>query len=375
MALDDRAIEVLDALYEAAFDESRWPDALRRLAAFTDSQAASFWVLDRSEEPRLSTFQYVDFDPAFIREYLDRVAPDDPTVRYLVSHPDVPVVHDGMVISEREKDRHAYYDWHARHSETRFRIVGQARPAERVQAGVALHRTRKAGRFEPDDVARFAFVHRHLARVVAIGARLGAAASERRALLELLDRTGAAVVLVGRGGRVVLRNAAAERMTAAGDGVAVKPDGIALADPAAQRRLDRLVAQASSIRASATAAPGGSGLSRRPSGRRPYVFTVTPLSAHHPALSELAPAVCVELRDPEPARPIAPERVTAALGLTPAEGRLAALLAAGHDLRDAAAALEIGYGTARTRLGQIFLKTGTRRQAELVRLVVTCLAP
>ena len=58
-------------------------------------------------------------------------------------------------------------------------------------------------------------------------------------------------------------------------------------------------------------------------------------------------------------------------GLTPAEARLALQLVAGDALRSAAAKLSITYETARTELKNIFNKTGTCRQAELVIVTVT----
>jgi DNA-binding CsgD family transcriptional regulator len=58
-------------------------------------------------------------------------------------------------------------------------------------------------------------------------------------------------------------------------------------------------------------------------------------------------------------------------GLTPAEAKLALHLVAGETLRAAAAKLSITYETARTELKNIFNKTGTCRQAELVIVIVT----
>lgn len=55
--------------------------------------------------------------------------------------------------------------------------------------------------------------------------------------------------------------------------------------------------------------------------------------------------------------------------LTPAEARLAALVAAGHRPQEAAAQLKISTETARTVLKRLFAKTGTSRQAELVSLL------
>ena len=53
-------------------------------------------------------------------------------------------------------------------------------------------------------------------------------------------------------------------------------------------------------------------------------------------------------------------------GLTPAEARLALHLVAGETLRSAEVKLNITYESARTSLKNIFRKTGTCRQAELV---------
>jgi DNA-binding CsgD family transcriptional regulator len=59
--------------------------------------------------------------------------------------------------------------------------------------------------------------------------------------------------------------------------------------------------------------------------------------------------------------------------LTPAEARLALHLVAGETLRSTAVKLSISYETARTCLKNIFKKTGTCRQAELVIVILTAL--
>jgi DNA-binding CsgD family transcriptional regulator len=58
-------------------------------------------------------------------------------------------------------------------------------------------------------------------------------------------------------------------------------------------------------------------------------------------------------------------------GLTPAEARLALHLVAGETLRAAAVKLSISYETARSHLKNIFKKTRTCRQAELVIVILT----
>lgn len=55
--------------------------------------------------------------------------------------------------------------------------------------------------------------------------------------------------------------------------------------------------------------------------------------------------------------------------LTPAEARLARRLAEGRSLKEAAAEFGVSINTVRMQLRNVFAKTGTRRQADLVRLM------
>lgn len=59
-----------------------------------------------------------------------------------------------------------------------------------------------------------------------------------------------------------------------------------------------------------------------------------------------------------------------AFDLTPAEARMAARLCQGNTVDEAARALGIRITTARTHLARLFLKTGTARQAELLRALL-----
>jgi DNA-binding CsgD family transcriptional regulator len=58
-------------------------------------------------------------------------------------------------------------------------------------------------------------------------------------------------------------------------------------------------------------------------------------------------------------------------GLTHAEGQLATLLLQGLSVKDAAVHLHRNLHTTRTQLKQIFQKTGTRRQAEFIKLLLS----
>jgi DNA-binding CsgD family transcriptional regulator len=97
----------------------------------------------------------------------------------------------------------------------------------------------------------------------------------------------------------------------------------------------------------------------------PLIMNAVPV----PVLSEGGPHTVLILIDlathPKPNR-AALERI---YKLTPAEVKLAVLLASGDNMAEAAQKLGIGVTTARTQLKAIFDKTHTHRQAELVILI------
>ena len=369
MSADKRIPLAIQALYDAALDETQWTAALEALTAATGSQAATFWVLDSSAQPRLPTLSCLNFDPAFIAEYQNLgMVPLDPTVQYLVAHPHTPIVHDGLVITEREKDRHLYYDWHGRHSDTRYRMVGQCIPASKVQAGVALHRTRRVGRFEAGDIDQFAELHEHLRRALAIAYRLGTLGTLRQCTVNLLDQHATAIVLLDERRAVAYSNRVADAISAQNDGVTLTRRGLQISNAADHARLQGLIGGAMPQRMGTPV--GGVMRAERPSGKQAFGIFVAPISRDYPALTTFRPVVCVMVTDPEHRRVTTASRLRLLFGLTEAEARLANALAAGDDLRAAAVNVRISYGTARKRLIEIFQKTNTHRQTELVALLL-----
>jgi DNA-binding CsgD family transcriptional regulator len=374
MAVDEELLGLIASIYDAAIDDSLWPETMDRLIAVTDSQAASFCILDSSDDqPRLSTFVQVNFRRDHIQEYLDYMTPHDPTIQHIVARPEQKIHHDSSFITEREKDRHAYYDWHHRFSDTRHRIAGIIHPARGIQSGVTIHRTRGKGDFDAEMSRRFTMLFSHIERALQIGFRLGTLGNVQQASLAMLDRNPLAIVLLDQSGRVVLANRAARDLAESADGVTLGHNALALVRRPDDAVLQRLIGAALKMRSQSGAYPGGTMSALRPSGKRPFSIMVSPLSPNAFAMTTVQPAVCVVIADPE-MRALPPaERLSALYGLTPSEARLAMRLALGEDLRAAAEAIGIRYSTARTQLAAIFRKTETSRQGELVRLLMTLL--
>lgn len=193
-------------------------------------------------------------------------------------------------------------------------------------------------------------------------------------LCEFLERSPVAIVLLDGQKRVLFANGQAAELHARGDGISICSSGIGLLRATDNTRLQVLITRA----VAGGEPPARSMRALRPSGRRPYGFLVAPLLQRErdrgAGRAAFRPAVCIVIADPDGVRTLPLARLQDAFDLTEAEGRLAARLAAGEGLRSAAQSLGITYGTARARLAEIFQKTDTRRQGELINLLLTTLA-
>lgn len=81
------------------------------------------------------------------------------------------------------------------------------------------------------------------------------------------------------------------------------------------------------------------------------------------------PLVLVTVHDPQTPLRLDTDGLADLFALSPAELRVAEVLVDGHSPAAAARLLSLSEGTVRTHLRAIFRKTGTHRQAELVRLL------
>jgi DNA-binding CsgD family transcriptional regulator len=371
LSLDPSLLETIQTLYAAATDETLWPEVMQRLLSVTESVAATFCVIDRSNGPKTSAFAAFNFEQSFIDDYLQNMIMHDPTVQFIVANPQKSLIHDSEVISEREKDKHFYYDWHHSYSDTRHRLAGMALIENRVSSGLTVHRTRSQGDYHADAIRRFEFLLPHLEQAVSIGFKLGTLGAYQQMSLEVLNSNPLAIVILDDAARLVFANEAAQRLARADEGLRIAGDGVSLQHPSQNRRLQKLIGDALSLQNLGGGDLAGVMTSQRRSGKRPFSILVSPLQRAQFLLAKSRPAVCVVISDPERETNLPDVMLRSLYGLTQTEGRLARLVADGVPLRTAAADLGITYKTARTHLAAIFRKTATSRQAELVKLLLS----
>ena len=109
----------------------------------------------------------------------------------------------------------------------------------------------------------------------------------------------------------------------------------------------------------------------RTSARTDLAVHVTPVSMRQRDFRAGQVAALVLVADPESRPRIDARLVQEALDLTPAESRLATMVAAGQHARDIAACTGRSEGTLRWHMQNIFRKQGISGQADLVRRVLS----
>jgi DNA-binding CsgD family transcriptional regulator len=176
--------------------------------------------------------------------------------------------------------------------------------------------------------------------------------------------------MIDEEGAVIEANPSARAVIDAGDGLILANGGLAVDLGGRLVRLRELIARPE---AQGTAAGAGEvtllPVPRQP-GQRPLTLLLMPLEQTSESDAR-GPAALLFIGDPERSVRFDQTRIARLYGLSRAESRVAALLASGYRLEQVAESLDIAYETVRKHLKQIFGKTGTYRQAELVRMLVT----
>ncbi len=192
-------------------------------------------------------------------------------------------------------------------------------------------------------------------------------AGDKSGLLQVLDILAFGVVLIGCNG-VAFANRAARAVHEAGDGLVIDTT-IHTGSSHLAGELRTLVGDACA--AGETGADHLASLSvPRPSGRRDLLLIACGL----PDAGTAEARAVVFISDPE-RRPAVPGAVLADLfELTPTETEVARALAVGRRTDQIAADLGVSQTTVAFHMRNLFQKTGTHRQADLIALVLTGLA-
>ncbi|MDW3688840.1 helix-turn-helix transcriptional regulator [Cupriavidus sp. CV2] len=233
----------------------------------------------------------------------------------------------------------------------------------------ALQRSFSQGNFTPADVSALDWALPHMRSAMAMRDRTLGLSRLAQLSAQILERLSFGVIAFSPERRVLLSNGIGERWVRRLD-----PAG-----KAGEWQLSRSLADlVTAACAPHSTVPAHAAIARHASGACAQLIVLPLPPSHVFALPWQQPAALVVIHEDAQTPAQLPQLLREVYGLTPAEIRLASLLATGMGLPEASERLSVRHETARSQLKAVFLKTGASTQARLTRLLTqlgTALGP
>ena len=366
-----RLHHLIGLLYDAAATPELWPTALEAVGDALGGCALVMSILSPREGVKLAATVRIDPDYKALIEQRFASPETNPLVAAMPRLPlTVPVAREA-ILPDRDYLGGALYNEVFRPQKLAHAAAACVlrTPDHIVPLGIV----RQAGAERPDrrDLGLLERLLPHMQRSVQLHLRMASLQARSSAAEEALDHLPFGVILIDAEGRVLLLNRAAEAVIAAADGLTVREGMLIAATSDETRALGRLVAEAAATGAGAGTSPGGAIALSRPSMFTPLPVLVAPLAGQWTLPATRRAAAAVFVTDPERCATVAGRQLVELFGLTAAEAQLAVALLAGKRLTRIAAERGVQLPTVRNQLRAVLAKTGTGRQAELVRLLAT----
>ena len=207
----------------------------------------------------------------------------------------------------------------------------------------------------------------HLRQFVRVRQALAGAGALGATLADLLDNVRAGVIRLDRRGRLIAANDRARALLLSGDGLRDAGGRLRAALPREDAALQKLLARA--LPSPRGSGEGGSILVSRSGTRARLVLHVSPVHEAGVEAGRGFVGALVLAVDPADRAGVDTARVGKALGLTPAESRVAVALAQGRTIDDIAAESGRSRTTVKWHIRHIYAELGVSRPIELAQLV------
>ena len=365
----------VETLLDAAFDDARWGDAFRMIDRSCGLNGGQFTALaaDAHGHPEaIFAACYIDGDPReeIVADWVENYSAFSENVPRIGKLPAWRLTHNEELFTPAEKRTSPMYNEFQPKYDCRDQLaVVVDRPSNgRLENGCLFWAMANGeSGWEPDKLKRIRGLLPHIRQAVRVRRELVAAEAHAYAEMSmLLEDTPLGVIFLDRRGAIAAVNATAQRMLAVKTGVCEWQGNLGASLPADDAKFRRLVTRA--LPRLGHMAVGGCMSVRRPVGL-PLIVNVHPVTPGRADFGAERLAALVLIRDPDANR-LDPVAVGDLLGLTAAESRVAVLLAKGRSIRDIARELDRSEHTVRWTLKQVFSKTGSASQADLVRLLL-----
>ena len=370
---EDKVLDLVAAIYDTALDASLWPDLLNRIGDAVGSPQIMFGFYDAASG--LTEIHAPRTDPDVARSCAEWGA-GNPLPGLSAAEQPGKVFTITDFLTQDEFKRTAFYrEWWRPHRWSLEPITTNLLVDGNAAAILSVSKALDRPAFSSGEKRLFATLAKHLVRGFELQRRLYPLTLASENALTGLGKLPQGLLIVDAEARLVFANGTARALLDAGDGLRVESGAMVTArDASSEQILHRLIA-ACGTEPGAASFSGGEVAVRRGAGRLPLNLLVMPIKPETattfiPWSRPRRPAAVLIISDPEMETRARAERLRERFAFTRAEAAFALEIVKGDGRKAAADRLGITVGTARSHLTRIFDKTGSRRQAELVRLLL-----
>jgi DNA-binding CsgD family transcriptional regulator len=359
---------LLGSLYEAAADPTLWDSFLRQLAHYSHAGSAALVMHDNPSGVHTVARNW-EVDPEGTRLYQEHYgALDIWAMRAAGLSLQSWVGTSEQLCPFGEFSRSEYYNDFLQSLGIDHAAFALLRRASYGDAVLGIYRSQRRGEFGESELDLLRFLMPHVQRAFSLHLQISDLKARTGGITAALDMLPTGVLLVGARGEIVVMNQAASAILAKRDGLIATTTGLRAQCVSESNQLERLIRQGVNASAGKQLSPAGALLISR--GQQPPLQLLICPTRHFPV--DLANAACAVVFVTDPAQNERPAHdiLCALFGLTPAEARVAMMLGDGNSPREIGQRLGVSSNTIKSQLASIYGKTGTSRQAQLVRLLM-----
>jgi len=363
---------VLGLLYESPLRDELWKPVLRRLCEITQSRSGFFVTGDNHTgvAVRAQSADHPD-DDTFVDQYNEKYKDKDPFRQLVLLSGRTGVVDGEELLPNAGLLRTELYRDQLQPRGLRYAtFVVTAASADRIEA-LGLWRTMSQGPFHKETRRLLELLYPHIQKSMELRHVLRTTQRKLAGVEAMLDATPTATFLVTRRGHLLHRNAAADAILEEGNALSLENGALVSASNQSRDALRILLLKTGEATDKLNGAPGGK-----------TTLTIQSKSDSHPLYLlavPLAPAerrrsgadVMLLISDPGSTFTVPHEILQSIYGLTPALADVANGLLKGYSLDYIARLRHVSIGTVRQQLKSILSKTGTVRQSDLVRQLLS----
>jgi DNA-binding CsgD family transcriptional regulator len=376
-AFEQRLSDLLLDVYESAADPQHWLVFLKHAARELDASKAALHVHYFAPDSTTHTAEgscavAIGYDAASLAAYANHYATRDIYVQRIRERFPLGMnagTSENLLTSTELRGTEIYHDY-CRANEVFHNCWSAFEQTEGIAAGLGFIRPENAKPFKAKDADLLKLLNPHLAKAFRLQRIIERAADNNNAFLSSIAQFDFGVIALDEDSRITNLSAPAKELLDRQDGIRIRGARLEATQPTENHRLQKMLTASDQIWKNPLQVPSNTLLLSRKSGARALQLVVFPFFATG-LLVEDSPRMLVFLSDLSRKPASRAEVLCALYHLTPTESRLADLLLQGTEVRVAADQMRTTLATTRFHLKRVLAKTGTHRQTELIRLMLS----